>query len=426
MSAPATTKNGHLPTLVASFLHFDVSFMLWVLLGSLGIFIAESAGLSASQKGLMVAVPILSGSLLRIPQIGLLSDRIGGKRTGVVLLASLFVPLSLGWLAGNSLSTLLGVGLLLGTAGASFAVALPLASRWYPPERQGLVLGIAAVGNSGVVVANLLAPRLAVMVGWHNVLGLTMVPLAVVLVAFLLLAKDSPSRPDSPKNPQYLAALRHGDLWWLCIFYSGTFGGFVGLSSFLPMYLHDQYHVSPVAAGYLTALAGLVGSLIRPLGGYMADRFSGARILSLMLLGIGGFYVLASQSLPLGIFMGLIIAGMTCLGLGSGAVFQLVPGRFLSEIGVTTGVVGALGGLGGFFLPILLGNAKEATGSFGPGLLILAGLAFGAFLSLRALSYLQEGWRTSWRAPLGCGAVIPRLEPAQRVLMAPYLLPQGA
>src|SRR5262245_17551923 len=167
--------------------------MLWVLLGALGIYIAEGAHLNAGEKGLMVAVPVLSGSLLRLP-LGLLSDRIGGKRVGIALLAFLFVPLALGWQAGSSLPTLLAIGLMLGTAGASFAVALPLASRWYPPERQGLAMGIAAAGNSGTAIANLVAPMLADAVGWHNVLGLAMLPLTLVLVAFTLLAKDSPGR----------------------------------------------------------------------------------------------------------------------------------------------------------------------------------------------------------------------------------------
>lgn len=341
MNVQDTTAKGHLPTLIASFLHFNLSFMLWVLLGSLGIYIADSAGLTPSETGLLVAVPILSGSILRIP-LGLLSDRISGKWTGVALLAFLFIPLSLWWQSGNNLPTLLGIGLLLGTAGASFAVALPLASRWYPSDRQGLILGIAAVGNSGTVLANLVAPRLAGVVGWHNVLGLAMIPLAIVLVAFLLMAKDNPSRTGQVKTSQYLAVLKQGDLWWLCMLYGVTFGGFVGLSSFLPVFFRDQYGISPVQAGHLTAVAACVGSFVRPLGGYLGDRFGGVPTLSVLLVMISGFYALISVLPPLGLAVALLVGGMGCLGLGSGAVFQLAPGRFPAEIGVTTGVVGAL------------------------------------------------------------------------------------
>ena len=413
---------GHRPTLIASFLHFDVSFMLWVLLGALGIYIAESVGLGPAQKGLMVAVPILSGALLRMP-LGLLSDRLGGKRIGTALLIFLFLPLTLGWQMGDGLPQLLAIGLMLGAAGASFAVALPLASRWYPKERQGLVMGIAAAGNSGTVIANLLALRLAGVLGWHNVLGLAMLPLALVLAAFLVMAKDSPAA--SGKAPvasatkaspgSYTAALKQADLWWFCLFYSVTFGGYVGLSSFLPIFLRDQYQVSPVTAGYLTAAAALVGSVCRPAGGFLADRFGGVGMLSVLLVAIGLVYAFASQLPALGIMMALLVAGMGCLGMGNGAVFQLVPQRFSREIGLATGMVGACGGLGGFFLPNLLGGVKEASGSFGPGLLTLAVIAFAALALLRGLVLAQRGWRNAWSTP---ATVAPA---TGRVVMVPYL-----
>lgn len=413
-----TPTKGRLPTLIASFLHFDLSFMLWVLLGSLGIYIADSAGLTPSETGLVIAVPILSGSLLRIP-LGFLSDRIGGKWTGVGLLVFLSIPLSLGWQSEDSLPALLGIGLMLGTAGASFAVALPLASRWYPSDRQGLILGIAAVGNSGSVLANLLAPRLAESVGWHNVLGLAMVPLAVVLIAFLLLAQDKPGQVHPLKTSQYLAVLKQKDLWWLCVLYGVTFGGFVGLSSFLPIFFRDQYGISPVQAGYLTAVAACVGSFMRPLGGYIGDRFGGVPSLSVLLILISIFYASASVLPSLGLVLALMIGGMACLGMGSGAVFQLAPGRFPSEIGVITGVIGALGGLGGFMIPILMGNARKITGSFGPGLLILSGVALGTLVLMRVLSATHYGWRISWRF----GASDSPILAANRVLMTPYILP---
>lgn len=392
MTPRSIPARGHVPTLIASFLHFDLSFMLWVLLGALGIFISKGLQLTPAQKGLLVALPVLSGSLLRVP-LGLLADRFGGKRVGVAMLLFLFVPLTLGWRAGNSLSQLLAVGLMLGTAGASFAVALPLASRWFPRERQGLVLGIAAAGNSGTVIANLVAPRLATHVGWHNVLALAMIPLAVVLLAFVALAKDSPSAPGAQPLRSYLATWQQSDLWWLCIFYSVTFGGYVGLSSFLPIFFRDQYRVSPITAGYLTALAAFVGSSVRPLGGYLADRFGGIRMLSLLLLGISTVYLLAARLPVFAVAVAILVCGMACLGMGNGAVFQLVPQRFQAQIGVATGTVGALGGLGGFFLPILLGNVKQTGGSFGPGFVVLSLVALAAFGLLRALAAVRAGWR---------------------------------
>jgi MFS transporter, NNP family, nitrate/nitrite transporter len=394
-STAEATRPGHTPTLIASFLHFDLSFMLWVLMGALGISIAESAGLSPSEKGLMVAVPVLTGSLLRIP-LGILGDRLGGKPVGIAMLAFLFIPLTMGWLMGDGLSSLLAVGLMLGSAGASFAVALPLASKWYPPQRQGLAMGIAAAGNSGTVIANLLAPRIAEAVGWHNVLGLAMLPLALVLVAFSMLAKDSPKSATNPPLSSHLKALGSGDMWWFCLLYSVTFGGYVGLSSFLPLFLRDQYALDPVSAGSITALAAFVGSGIRPIGGYLADRVGGVRLLSIVLVGIAATYLCVSALPPLEIAAGLLVAGMACFGVGNGSVFQLVPQRFGSQIGIATGMVGAIGGLGGFFLPILLGGVKESSGSFAVGFTVLAAVAALAVVALRVLVAVEHGWRVGW------------------------------
>jgi NNP family nitrate/nitrite transporter-like MFS transporter len=387
---------GHKPTVFAAFLHFDLSFMIWVLLGALGVSISESLGLSAAQKGLMVAVPILSGSLLRIP-LGLLSDRFGGRRVGIAMLLALYLPLLAGWRAGTSLGVLIAVGLLLGVAGASFAVVLPLASRWYPPERQGLVMGIAAAGNSGTVVANLVAPRIAAMVGWHGVLALTTIPLTLVLLVFAALAKDSPTRVTTQSVSSYLAVLRERELWWFCLFYCVTFGGYVGLSSFMPILLRDQYRVPAVTAGYLTALAALAGSGLRPLGGYVADRIGGVRLLSVLFLGIATMYVAASRIPALTSMVAVLVMAMICLGLGNGAVFQLVPQCFRRQIGIATGVVGAVGGLGGFMLPTMLGQFKQHTGSFAAGFIVLGSMAACALLLLRWLMATNVNWQLSWR-----------------------------
>jgi NNP family nitrate/nitrite transporter-like MFS transporter len=388
--------NGHTPTLFACFLQFDLSFMLWVMLGALGIYVAESLKLTPSEKGLLVAIPILSGSLLRVP-LGLLSDRLGGKVVGAGILGFLFLPLTLGWLSGDSLPALYAVGLMLGVAGASFAVALPLASRWYPPERQGLAMGIAAAGNSGTIITNLLAPRLANAYGWHNVFLLAMIPLAVVLIAFVVLAKESPNPTKGQPLSNYLKIMGTADLWWFCLLYSVTFGGFVGLSSFLPLFFRDQYHVSPVQAGYLTALVAFVGSGIRPVGGWLADKVGGVKLLSFLLFGISLAYLLVAQLPSLVVIVSTLAVGMGCLGLGNGAVFQIVPQRFQKEIGLATGVIGAIGGLGGFFLPTILGNFKQMFGTFASGFIVLAGIALFAGIALRLLVAMQHGWKFSWK-----------------------------
>lgn len=374
-----------------------MSFTLWVLLGALGIYITKDLGLSAFQQGLMAAIPTLSGSIFRV-FFGLLSDRYGGKSIGTGMLIFLFLPLLLGWLVPGNFPTIIAIGLMLGVGGASFAVALPMASHWYPPTRQGLVMGISAAGNIGTVIANLLAPSLAKTYGWHAVLAMAMLPLAVVLIAFVLLAKDSPARPRNLPASRYLTALRVGDLWWFCLFYSVTFGGFVGLGSFLPIFLHNQYNVNPVSAGLINALAAFMGSTLRPLGGFLADKFGGTRALSILLILIAIFYTLAGLLLPLNLMIWLLVGGVSCLGLGNGAIFQLVPQRFRDQIGLATGIVGAFGGLGGFLLPTLLGSVKQSSGSYAGGIFTLAVIALVALIVLRLLVAFQNGWRISWKA----------------------------
>ena len=215
---------------------------------------------------------------------------------------------------------------------------------------------------------------------------------------FVLLAKESPRRGPRPSMAQYLRALRERDLWSFCLLYSVTFGGYVGLGSFLPLMLRDQYQVTPVTAGLLTALVAGVGSLSRPAGGIVADRVGGAPLLS-MLLGVIAVAYAACATLPtLPVIVAVIAVLMLCLGLGNGAVFQMVPQRFAREIGLVTGVVGAIGGIGGFILPNVLGQARAVTGSFSMGFVILTALAAGAVLLLRALMATTDGWRGSWRA----------------------------
>ena len=389
-------KSGHWPTLLAAFLYFDLSFMVWVVLGPLGVQIARDLGLTAAQKGLMVATPILSGALLRMV-MGIMVDHFKPKLAGAFGQVIVIGALLTAWLVGiHSYNQLLMLGVALGVAGASFAVALPLASRWYPPEHQGAALGIAGAGNSGTVLAALFAPGLAMAFGWNNVFGLAVIPLVIVLVAYLLLAKDSPDCPAPKPLSDYLKVLKDKDAWWFMFFYSVTFGGFVGLASSLTIYFNDQYGLAPVVAGYFTAACVFAGSLVRPVGGVVADRVGGIKSLSLMYLLAATFLFIVSFGLPQA-WMGLalFVLTMLVLGMGNGAVFQLVPQRFRKEIGVMTGLVGMAGGLGGFYLASSLGYSKQLTGSYQPGLMVFAGLAI---VALVGLTFVKGRWRTTWGA----------------------------
>jgi len=381
MQLKAFGRSGHWPTLLMSFLYFDVSFMVWVLLGVLGVYVSKDFGLTPAQKGLMAALPILGGSLARLP-MGLLVDRIGPKRTGILGQLLILLPLIWAWQGGTDFSQILGLGFMLGIAGGSFAVALPLASRWYPPEHQGLAMGIAGAGNSGTVLAALFAPRLAEAFGWHAVFGFALIPVSVVLLCFILFARESPSQPAPKPLAAYFTILRERDTLWFSLIYCFTFGGFVGLASFLVMFFHDQYEVSKVAAGTLAALCVCSGSFMRPVGGFLADRFGGVHMLT-VLLGVSSLCLAGVAFLPpLGVVTPLIIVAMGTLGLGNGSVFQLVPQRFRKEIGVATGLIGAAGGLGGFVLPSVLGYLKGITGTYATGFLFLTAVGATCMLSL--------------------------------------------
>jgi NNP family nitrate/nitrite transporter-like MFS transporter len=290
-------------------------------------------------------------------------------------------------------------GVTLGVAGASFAVALPLASRWYPPEYQGVALGIAGAGNSGTVFAALFAPSLAVAFGWNNVIGLAMIPVAIVFIVYLILARDAPN-PPPPKNLlAYMDVLKTGDAWWFMFFYSVTFGGFSGLASSLTIYFNAEYGLSPIVAGYFAAACVFAGSLVRPIGGALADSIGGIRALSALYLVAAAMLAAVSFRPPEAwMALSLFVIGMLSLGMGNGSVFQLVPQRFRREIGVMTGLVGMTGGIGGFYLASSLGYSKQFTGSYQAGLLVFAILAV---LAVIGLTSVKRRWRTTWGAALG-------------------------
>jgi MFS transporter, NNP family, nitrate/nitrite transporter len=387
-------KAGHAPTLFAAFLYFDLSFMVWVILGPLGVAIAKDFHLDPAQKGLMVAIPVLAGAVLRLVN-GVLVDLIGPKRTGMISQLIVLTGLALAWSLGvHSYPQVLALGLVLGVAGASFAVALPLASRWYPQEHQGLALGIAGAGNSGTALAALFAPVLAKHFGWQNVIGLAALPLAVAFVVYMLLAKDAPEQPAPKKLAEYMDVLKTPDAWWLMLLYGVTFGGFVGLASSLTIYFNSEYGLDPVIAGFFTAACVFAGSFIRPVGGALADRFGGVRTLTVVFaLAALGLAAASFHAPSAWLALAVLMFSMLALGAGNGAVFQLAPQRFRKEIGVMTGLIGMTGGIGGFYLASTLGMAKKLTGAYQIGFL---GFSLLALVALVALHGLKARWRAVW------------------------------
>jgi len=368
--------------------------MVWVLLGPLGPFIGEAYHLSASQKGLLTAVPLLGGSFFR-PILGLMTERFGGRATGLIGMALTLIPLLWGWKFAHNFSNFLELGLLLGIAGASFAAALPLASAWYPAEHQGLAMGIAGAGNSGTLLATLFAPRLAEAFGWHTVFAIAMLPVAAIWVLFFCLAKDAPNLRPRTRWSDYTVLLKTPDTGWFCLLYSLTFGGFVGLTSYLSIFFHDQYSLTRVQAGDFTTVVVIFGSFLRPVGGVLADRIGGHRLLLFLLGGAAASMLLVAALPPVYVALSLLALGMSFLGMGNGSVFQLVPQRFPDRVGIMTGIVGAAGGLGGFLLPSILGLVKQKTQSFGLGFALLAVCMTAGVLSLL---YLRGFWKRTWSA----------------------------
>jgi NNP family nitrate/nitrite transporter-like MFS transporter len=384
-------RAGDVPSLLAAFVHFDVSCMVWTILGALGISISESLRLSTSQIGLVVGTPLVAAAVARVT-MGILADRHGPRRVGSISLLVSVIPLIWGWLAANSFAALLGVGVLLGVAGGSFAVSIPLASRWFGPRYQGLAMGIAGAGNAGTVVCLLVAPRLAQAIGWHATLGIAAAPIVLGWIAFTLLAKEPPPPARALTAREIGLVLRESDTWQLCLFYSVSFGCFVGFTSFLPVLLHGQYGLTKLQAATVTAVGVGLGSLLRPLGGWAADRWGGARLLSGVFATAGAALVLVARTPPLAVTVVVFPLAMGLFGIGNGATFQIVGLRFRERIGIITGIVGAAGGLGGFLLPTLLGALHTPAG-YGGGLAVVA---TATLCALAIIMFVGARWRRGW------------------------------
>lgn len=395
-------RSGHWPTLAASFLYFDFCFAIWVLNGAMAPFISETFQLDAAQKGFMVSVPILAGALMRFP-LGVLSQYIGRKNAAMVEMALIVCALIYGYFLVDSYNEVLAMGVLLGIAGASFGVALSLGSGWFPAHYKGLAMGIAGAGNSGTVLAVLFAPPLAAKFGWSAVYGIAACTMLLPMVVMWLAAKEPPDRERQTLR-EHVACLFEKDGWSFSLIYVITFGGFIGLASFLPTYFHDQFRVTKVEAGQLTMLATLMGSAVRVVGGHVADRLGGITTLSgvlvavavsLLLCGFAGGSVVITTLL----FMFCFAA----LGAGNGALFQLVPLRWPLATAVAGSMIGEIGALGGGFLPIAMGQSKQLTGTYLWG---FASFAVLALLMLLMLRVVQIRWTRTWAEKGGRARVV--------------------
>jgi len=384
-------RAGHVPTLFSAFLYFDVCFAIWVLNGAMAPFISEQFGLTPAQKGFMVSVPIISGALLRFP-LGILAQYIGRKAAAMVEMSTICIALVYGWRFVHSYQDTLVMGLLLGIAGASFGVALSLGSGWFPPKYKGLAMGIAGAGNSGTVLATLFAPPLAKQFGWNAVYGIALLPMFVAMAVLVIFAKEPPDREEK-KLRDYAKVLVDKDAWIFNLMYVVTFGGFIGLTNFLPTFFHDQFGVSKVQAGQFTTAVVLMGSAARVVGGLLADRVGGLRVMSVVFVMVLAGLGLAATGQPIWATTAILIFVFAALGAGNGAVFQLVPQRFPYATAVASSLIGEVGALGGALVPNAMGFSQQATGTFAAGFGAFALIVVAAWLTMRAV---QGAWTSTW------------------------------
>jgi len=384
-------KSGHPATLFASFLYFDFTFAVWVLNGAMGPFITEQFHLSPAQVGLMVSLPTLAGALMRFP-LGVLSQYIGRKSAAIVEMSCIIMALLYGYFFVHSFSNVLAMGVLLGTAGASFGVALSLGAGWFPKQYKGLAMGIAGAGNSGTAVAAFFAPRLAKAFGWSHVYGFAALFMLLTLIVMIVFAKEPPDSEHQTLR-QHLKCLVERDGWYFNLIYIITFGGFLGLATFLPSLFVAQFHIPKTQAGTLTMCATLLGSMTRVVGGWFADRVGGVTTLSVVfLVAIAGIFGLVSSP-SLVVTTVLFMLCFAALGAGNGATFQLVPLRWPVATAVAGSMVGEIGALGGSILPNVLGQSKQHTGSFAAG---FAAYAVFALLVLVMLRIVSRKWTRTW------------------------------
>lgn len=356
-----------------------VSFAVWSVLSPLANQFQSMYSLTSTEKSILVATPVLLGSIMRIP-FGILTDRIGGKKLFTFLMLFLVIPM-VGAGFASSFGELLFWALFIGLAGTSFAIAISYVSRWYPPEQQGLVLGITGMGNLGTAVVGFLIPTMVASFGISWSFWILAGSIGVMAVIFWVCTEELP-KPEQVKTFRAaLSVIKIRKVWVLSFFYFVTFGGFVAFSLYLPILLQDLFALTTVDAGFRAAGFVLLATFIRPIGGYLSDRMGASKVLLVVFAGIFiDALLIAFFTDQISFFSAGCLSISLLVGIGNGAVFKLVPQVVPGNTGAVTGFVGAAGGLGGFFPPIVLGAIRDATGSYFLGFILLALVAFFCLL----------------------------------------------
>ncbi len=376
----ATQTYKQISVLTMSTLAFTVCFAVWVMFSIIGIPIKANLGLNETQFGLLAATPILTGSLIRLP-LGMLTDKIGGRIVFFVLMVCTVIPIYLISMATEYWHFLV-LGLFVGAAGGAFSVGISYVARWFPPQRQGLAMGIFGAGNAGAAVTKFLAPSLLVAYGWQTVPQVYAVGMLVMAILFWIFTYTDTSHhvPTHVTLRQQLAALKDPNVWKLCQYYSIVFGGYVALSLWMTKYYITEYGFGMQTAALLAAIFVLPSGVIRAMGGWLSDRFGAHKLtwwvmwvswICLFLLSYPQTELViqttkGTMSLHLGLNVWVFTALLFILGLawgfGKASVFKYISDQYPTNIGVISGIVGLIGGLGGFVLPIMFGAIVDLTG----------------------------------------------------------------
>lgn len=378
--AVAGAGNAAVLNLVMATLGFMVNFWAWAMLGPLGPGLKESLNLSFAAQSFLVAVPVVVGSLGRIP-VGALTDRFGARLMFPVVSLATVVPVLILAYAQSSYALLIVAGFFLGIGGTAFAIGIPHVSGWYPPARRGLALGIFGVGMGGTAIANFTTVRLADAYGEQAPFFLVAAILVAYAAAAALLVRDAPgAQTGASPWGRIASAARLTVTWQLCFLYAVGFGGFVAFSVYLPAYLRTAYSLTISDAALRTAGFVVLAVAARPIGGWLSDRLHPVPVLVACFTGVALLAVVQAFQPPLVPLGTIAFLGMAALlGAAAGAVFALV-GKVApaDKVGAVTGLVGAAGGLGGFIPPLIMGWVYGIENSYAIGLMLLSDVALAA------------------------------------------------
>ncbi|WP_440602387.1 nitrate/nitrite transporter [Bacillus sp. GB_SG_008] len=364
-----------------------MGFMVWVILSSLMPFIKADIALTAGQISLVTAVPVILGSILRIP-IGYWTNRFGARKLFFISFIILLFPVFYISKATSMLDLIIG-GLFAGVGGAVFSVGVTALPKYYPKEKHGFVNGIYGVGNAGTAVTSFLAPVLATSFGWRTTVQMYLILLAAFALLNFLLGDRNEKKVNTPLMEQIKGVYKNEKLWFLCIFYFLTFGSFVAFTVYLPNFLVSHFGLAKVDAGLRTAGFIVLATIMRPIGGWLGDKFNPFKILIFVFIGLtlSGIILSFMPSMHVYTFGCLLVA--FCAGIGNGTIFKLVPMYFSKQAGIVNGLVSALGGLGGFFPPLILTILFQFTGHYAIGFMALSEVAL-ACLIITVWMYSQE------------------------------------